>query len=87
MKPSTHFLTALTAFTLFNAAASLAEAAEQVVASPGGQTEIRLSDESGQANFTVKFKGQTLVTPSPLGLVLDKGGQLSRNLRIVGSDK
>ncbi len=86
MKPSTHFLTALTSFTLLNAAASLAEAAEQVVASPGGQTEIRISDESGQANFTLKFKGQTLVTPSPLGLVLDKGGQLSRNLRIVGGD-
>jgi alpha-glucosidase len=60
-----------------------AEAAEQVVASPSGQTEIRISDENGQANFSLKFKGQTLVAPSSLGLVLDKGGLLSRNLKIA----
>jgi alpha-glucosidase len=70
---------------LISAAAGVAKAAEQVVASPGGKTEIRISDETGQANFTLKFKGETLVTPSPLGLVLDKGGQLSRNLKIVGA--
>lgn len=85
MKPSAHFLTALTSTALISVAAGAVQAAEQVVASPGGQTEIRISDETGQANFALKFKGQTLVTPSPLGLVLDKGGPLSRNLKIVGA--
>lgn len=85
MKPSGYFLTALTATTLFSVATGCAQAAEQVVASPGGQTKIRISDESGQANFSLKFKGQTLVTPSPLGLILDKGGLLSRNVKIAGA--
>lgn len=83
MKPSAHFLTALTSIALISGAAGASVASEQVVASPGGKTEIRISDETGQANFALKFKGETLVTPSPLGLVLDKGGQLSRNLKIV----
>jgi alpha-glucosidase len=79
------FLTALTAATLFGGAAASALAAEQVATSPDGQTEIRLSDANGQASFTLKFKGQTLITPSPLGLVLDKGGTLSRGVSIVGA--
>ena len=83
MKAHGHFLTALAAGALLGSVAGAAQAAEQVVTSPGGQTEIRISDESGQANFSLKFKGQTLVTPSPLGLLLDKGGLLSRNVRIA----
>jgi alpha-glucosidase len=83
MKPPAYFLTALTATALTSVAAGSAQAAEQVVASPSGQTEIRISDESGLASFSLKFKGQTLVAPSALGLVLDKGGLLSRNLKIA----
>lgn len=85
MKSSAYFLTALTAAALASAAAGPAPAAEQVVTSPSGQTEIRISDESGQANFSLKFKGQTLVGPSPLGLLLDKGGLLSRDLKIASA--
>jgi len=85
MKRHRHFLTALATVTLFGGAAAPVMAAEQVVTSPDGQTEIRLSDESGQANFTLKFKGQTLITPSPLGLVLDKGGALSRGVTIAAA--
>lgn len=85
MKRSAHFLTALTSVALFGGATSGAVAAETVTTSPGGRTEIRISDETGQANFTLKFKGQTLVAPSALGLALDKGGALSRNLKIVGT--
>lgn len=85
MKSSAYFLTALTAVTLASAAAGPAPAAEQVVTSPSGQTEIRISDENGQANFSLKFKGQTLVGPSPLGLLLDKGGLLSRDLKIASA--
>ncbi|HWT51406.1 MAG TPA: glycoside hydrolase family 97 protein, partial [Caulobacter sp.] len=54
--------------------------------SPGGQTEIRVSDADGQASFAVKYRGETLITPSPLGLSLDKGGALSRNLKIVSAE-
>jgi alpha-glucosidase len=83
MKSSAYFLTALAAAALTSAAAGSTQAAEQVVISPSGQTEIRISDENGQANFSLKFKGQTLVAPSPLGLVLDKGGLLSRDLKVA----
>lgn len=79
MKLRHHFLTALTVSAL----AGPAFAAEQVVTSPGGQAEIRISDENGQANFSLKFKGETLMAPSRLGLSLDKGGDLTRNLRIL----
>ena len=75
------FLTALAAL----AATGSAHAAEQVAVSPDGRTEIRISDESGQASFALKFKGETLIAPSPLGLALDKGGSLSGGLKIVGS--
>jgi len=85
MTSSAHFLTALATGALLGVSAGSATAAERVVASPSGQTEIRLSDESGQASFSLKFKGQTLVAPSPLGLVLDKGGLLSRNLKIASA--
>lgn len=85
MTSSAHFLTALATGALLGVSAGSATAAEQVVASPSGQTEIRISDENGQANFSLKFKGQSLVAPSPLGLVLDKGGLLSRNLKIASA--
>ncbi|UAL09856.1 glycoside hydrolase family 97 protein [Caulobacter segnis] len=85
MKRSAHFLTALTSVMAFGSVAQVAAAAETVTTSPGGRTEIRISDEGDQANFTLKFKGQALVTPSALGLALDKGGALSRNLKIVGT--
>ena len=85
MKSPAKILTALTVTALLGGAPSLAAAAEQVVTSPGGQTKIRLSDENGQANFTLTFKGQTLVAPSALGLSLDKGGALSHDLKIVGA--
>lgn len=80
-----HFLTALTVAGVSGLLTAPAVAAVQVAASPSGRTEIRISDESGQANFSLKFNGETLVSPSPLGLVLDKGGSLSRNLKIVGA--
>lgn len=85
MTPSAHFLTALTVVAAMGGTAAAAKAAEQVVTSPGGQSEIRISDDKGQASFTLKFKGQTLASPSALGLALDKGGGLSRNLKIVGA--
>lgn len=85
MKPSAHFLTALTCTALFSGAASLAGAAERVATSPGGRAEIRISDEGGQAHNSVRCKGETLVAASPLGLSLDKGAPLSRNLKIVGT--
>jgi alpha-glucosidase len=85
MQARGHLLTALAGCILLAVSALPAEAAEQVVASPDGRTEIRISDESGQANFALKFKGETLLAPSPLGLVLDKGGSLSRGLKIVGT--
>lgn len=83
MKPRRNFLTALTSITLLGGAASSVMAAEQVVTSPGGQAEIRLSDADGQAAFALAFKGRPLMKSSPLGLSLDKGGTLSRNVRIV----
>lgn len=80
-----HFLTALTALGAISATAAPVHAADHVIASPDGRTRISLSDQGGQANFTLQFKGQTLITPSPLGLVLDKGGALSSGMKITGA--
>lgn len=80
-----HFLTALTALGAISAAAAPVHAADHVIASPDGRTRISLSDQGGQANFTLQFKGETLITPSPLGLVLDKGGVLSGGVKIVAA--
>ena len=83
MRASRHFLTALAALGFLSAAGAEALAAEHVVASPDGRTRISLSDQGGQAQFTLQFKGETLITPSPLGLTLDKGGALSGGVKIV----
>ncbi len=46
---------------------------------------ITLSDENGQPRFAVTHRGKALLKPSPLGLVLDKGGALSAGLTIKAS--
>lgn len=65
-------------------AATPAFAAEQRLASPDGALQVTVSDSDGQARYAVSYKGQTLLTPSPLGLVLSAGGSLSHGLKITG---
>ncbi len=62
-----------------------ATAAERVLSSPDKSLTITISDTDGQARYAVSRKGQPLFAPSPLGLLLDKGGLLSRGLTITGS--
>ncbi|WP_310217051.1 glycoside hydrolase family 97 protein [Caulobacter sp. BE264] len=85
MQATRHLLTALAAMSYLSAAGVPALAADHAVTSPDGRTRISLSDQSGQANFTLQFKGETLIAPSPLGLVLDKGGALSGGVKIVNA--
>lgn len=86
MQATRHFLTALTAVGCLSAFGTSALAADHAVTSPDGRTRISLSDQSGQANFALQFKGETLIAPSPLGLVLDKGGALSGGVKIVDAN-
>lgn len=67
-------------------AAGPASAAEQRLASPDGALEITVSDSDGQARYAVSYKGQPLLAPSPLGLVL-AGGSLSQGLKITGASQ
>lgn len=62
-----------------------ASAEERVLTSPDKTLSIALSDTGGQARYAVTYKGKTLIAPSALGLLLDKGGVLSNGLTIVGS--
>ncbi len=64
-------------------ASSAAQAADQQLASPDGALKVTISDNSGQARYAVSYKGQPLLAPSPLGLVLSAGGSLSRGLKIT----
>lgn len=61
-----------------------AMAAEHVLASPDKRLTITLSDTDGQARYAIAREGQPLLTASPLGLTLDKGGSLSSKLTIAG---
>lgn len=66
-------------------AASPAFAAEQRLTSPDGALQVTISDSDGQARYAVAYKGQALLSPSPLGLVLSAGGSLSHGLKIAGA--
>ena len=56
-----------------------------VLSSSDNSLVITLSADDGQARYSVSHRGETLLKPSPLGLLLDKGGMLSRGLTITGS--
>jgi alpha-glucosidase len=66
-------------------AASPTFAAEQRLTSPDGALQVTVSDDSGQARYAVSYKGQPLLAPSALGLVLSAGGSLSHGLKITGA--
>ena len=66
-------------------AASPALAAEQRLTSPDDALQVTVSDSDGQARYAVAYKGQPLLAPSPLGLVLSAGGSLSHGLKITGA--
>jgi alpha-glucosidase len=67
------------------AASSAALAAEQPLTSPDGALKVTVSDTDGQARYAVTYKGQALLAPSPLGLVLSGGGSLGHGLKITGA--
>lgn len=62
-----------------------AQAADQQLTSPDGALKVTVSDTDGQARYAVSYRGQTLLAPSPLGLVLNAGGSLSHGLKITGA--
>ena len=66
-------------------ASGTALAADRQLASPDGALKVTISDADGQARYAVSYKGQPLLAPSPLGLVLGAGGSLSHGLKITGA--
>ncbi|MDI1365287.1 MAG: glycoside hydrolase family 97 N-terminal domain-containing protein, partial [bacterium] len=75
----------LIAALLASASGADALAGEQILTSPNQALSITLSDTGGEARYGVTYKGKALLKPSALGLLLDKGGALSRGLTITGS--
>jgi alpha-glucosidase len=53
----------------FAAMAGTAYAGQVTVSSPDGQAEIRIEDDASR--YSVQWRGETVVAPSPLGLELD----------------
>lgn len=66
------------------AISSTSHAADQQLVSPDGALKVTISDD-GQARHAVTYKGQPLLAPSPLGLVLSAGGSLTHGLKITGA--
>jgi alpha-glucosidase len=79
----THAL--LVSAVIMASATGSAMAAEHVLDSPDKSLTITFSDTDGRARYAVARKGKPLLTPSPLGLALDKGGALSTRLAITGA--
>ncbi|WP_428312928.1 glycoside hydrolase family 97 catalytic domain-containing protein [Hydrocarboniphaga sp.] len=67
------------------AARSAAHAGELQLRSPDGAVAFNFSDAGGQPRYAVSFKGKAVLAPSPIGLDLDKGGEMSTRLRVEGS--
>ncbi|CAN5162731.1 glycoside hydrolase family 97 protein [soil metagenome] len=63
---------------------TVAQAADQQLSSPDGAVKVLVTDADGQARYAVTYKGQPLLTPSPLGLNL-ASGSLSHGLNITGA--
>jgi alpha-glucosidase len=78
-----HALLAGAVLASISGAASLA--AEHTLTSPDKSLVIKVSDTAGQARYAVSRKGETILAPSGLGLVLDQGGRLSYGLTLTGA--
>lgn len=87
MKPSGQILTALADTAALGAHTAPMAATEQVAASLGDRTRTRRSSKIGQANFAIKFKGETLIAPSPGGLASGRSGSPSRTPKTVGASR
>ncbi|RAK50943.1 glycoside hydrolase family 97 protein [Phenylobacterium deserti] len=55
--------------------------------SPNGQVAVSFSDDAGAASYAVSLRGRTLISPSAMGLQLDKGGRIGGAVRIGGSQR
>ena len=60
-------------------------ATDQRVASPNGKLIVTISDEGGKPTYTVSYDGQTVLTPSALGLQTNIG-DLTQNLSLKSCD-
>lgn len=59
-----------------------ARAATENIASPDGKIVCEVNTENG-LSYTVTFDGHSVLTPSRLGLDLDNGRQLGKNVRLA----
>lgn len=44
-----------------------------VVSSPNGNVRVAVSSRAGQPTYTIEYKNQTIIEPSPLGLITNEG--------------
>jgi alpha-glucosidase len=55
--------------------------------SPGGVSSVEVVLSDGSPQYAVTYKGETIITPSRLGLVFDSGDPLDGPFRVVSSDR
>ena len=71
-------------FYLFTFLPLSASAREDAISSPDGKLVVTVSDDGPQATYTVKYDGQQVLLPSPLGFKADFG-DFTQKLRITTS--
>ena len=71
-------------FYLFTFLPLTASAREDAISSPDGKLVVTVSDDGPQATYTVKYDGQQVLLPSPLGFKADFG-DFTQKLRITTS--
>lgn len=69
------------------AAGMPAAAAELAVTSPGGEIRVAVSDEQGIPRYSVRFRGETLLEPSRLGMVFNQGEPFAGGFEVVDSER
>lgn len=80
MRLMTLIPTALTAACLLNA--NIVDAKTVNVSSPNGQLVLSATDDNQQPSYQVTFAGETVVTPSQLGLAFKKAGEFGVGFEI-----
>lgn len=64
-----------------------ATAAELEARSPDGEIRVRVSDEQGVPRYSVRYRGETVVEPSRLGMVFKRGRPFASGFEIADSER
>lgn len=57
------------------------------IASPSGDLELTLNAENGTPSWSAKWRGETVIEPSALGLVFETGRDLNQQMRLTSVER